>query len=47
VKKILAFVFDLARNRMCNEQPVHDDALRANQPDRAGAHFSYWRALVS
>jgi hypothetical protein len=47
MKKVLAFLFDVGRNRLRPERRTfHDDSLRANQGDR-GPTFSYWRALVS
>jgi hypothetical protein len=48
MKKILAFLFDLAYSRIGRgANTVHDDRLRANQFGDQSHSFSYWRALVS
>ena len=46
MKKILAFLFHLARRRHSNDI-FHDDNLRANQGQESEQTFSFWRALVS
>jgi hypothetical protein len=48
MKTFFAFLLDLGRNRICPVRDTfHDDTLRANQGDRSGPTFSFWRALVS
>jgi hypothetical protein len=46
MKKVLTFLFGLAHRLTGGYEPIHNDALRANQGDR-GPRFSFWRALVS
>jgi hypothetical protein len=46
MKKVLTFLLDLSRRRG-RAAAVHDDTLRANQGERSGPAFSFWRALVS
>ncbi len=46
MKKILVFLFDLAR-RLHSNDTFHDDTLRANQGQESAQTFSFWRALVS
>jgi hypothetical protein len=46
MKKVLTFLLDLAYRRG-RGGAVHDDTLRANQGERSGPAFSFWRALVS
>jgi hypothetical protein len=47
MKKVLLLVLEFARSsRVLRAEGLHDDSLRANQP-QAAVRFSFWRALVS
>jgi hypothetical protein len=46
MKKVLAFLLDIASNRVRRTgAALHDDTLRANQGSKLST-FSYWRSLV-
>jgi len=48
MKWILAYLLDLARRAIARRNnPVHNDALRANQFNNPTSTFGYWRSLVS
>ena len=46
MKRLLAYLFDLVRAVTRRTEPVHNDALRANQFNEPRPTFGYWRSLV-
>jgi hypothetical protein len=47
MRKLLTILTGIVNARIARaKNPVHNDALRANQPNEPYYSFSYWRSLV-